>query len=379
MLALCVTRPCSAGLLATRLCGSREGAILFRGRAISVLAPRREQACFGTFRHQWRRASGIGRGELDTAPSVQPRATDAQTGLDLQPGDDTSLAQLAHRGGFIPKPEVYDERLKPGFRGGRALLVFFLCNAVPFGALLYYLREERSNRAQMSLIALPSSAQGVVEESLRVIRTAPTCFFLQQDDTGGANVGALHVDVHPPEGTAYLPPTAPLPMLPQLERNILTDALESPPVPGLGFVHFALSRSSKQGQSIVAGSRQASLLYHSGTREAYCSLNGQLSVLADADQRRRYWKASWAACFPAEVGQAPGVPPAAAATALGNPTSTEPVAAPPAWMHKDYMLVRLAVTHVDLHSVVGSSQRWVGRHAHRLEGREWALKHPDAQ
>lgn len=37
-----------------------------------------------------------------------------------------------------------------------------------------------------------------------------------------AATGALRVDPHPPEATAYVPPTGPLPIVPQMERNFLT-------------------------------------------------------------------------------------------------------------------------------------------------------------
>lgn len=286
-----------------------------------------------------------------------------------------SLAELSQRGGLIPKPETFDERLKPGFRGGRALFIFFLLNVTPFGCLMYYLREEREKRAALSMPALPSSAPDVAAEALRVIRTTPVCFFIQEGAPGtkdalARGVGALRVDPHLPEGSAYVPQTEPLPLVPALERNDVTDLFESPPSPGLGFIHFALSRSSPTGVSILAGHRNASLLYSSPTRAAYCTVSGQLSVLSDPESRRHYWKSVWSWAF------LPTEPPAASPHA--NPPS--PDEAPPAWTQKDFMLLRLSVDEVTLHAMVDGPQRWENRRvkavkdlAEKERGLQWTL------
>lgn len=271
----------------------------------------------------------------------------------------TALGDLASRSSLLPKPETFDEKLKPGFRGGRALFIFFLCNALPFASLLYYLREQRSERAQLSLLSLPLSAGDVVAESLRVVRTASTCFFQRHGDASG---DVLLVDPHLPEGSAYSAPTEPLAILPQLERNAITDILESPPASGLGFVHFALSRNSSAGQAVLAGDRQAHLMYLSGTRGAYCTVSGQLSVLSHPDSRRRYWKSFWAFSFPVDPEPAPAATPAV-------PTGQSPtiVEGPPAWSAPDYLLMRLAVTDISLHAMVDGPQRWQAKRVRRVE------------
>lgn len=274
----------------------------------------------------------------------------------------TNLAGLADRAGFVPKPEAFDKRLEPGFRGGKALFTFFLLNAIPFGGLLYYLREQSSQRAQFSLLALPSSADDVVGEALRIVRTAATCFLVQQPSSEYA--GVLRVDPHPPEGTAFAPPTEPLPLVPNMERNVLTDLLESPVVPGLGFIQFAVSANSSFGRQVAAGHRRASLLYTSNSRGAYCTISGQLSVLADPESRRRYWKNAWFMSFPPLPSPAPL---GAVVSAAGKPSAPSTDETPQPWLHPDYILVRLAVDEATLHTVVDGPQRWEQRRVVRQQ------------
>jgi len=288
----------------------------------------------------------------------------------------TSLAELSDRAGFLPRPEVFDERLKPGFRGGRALLIFFLCNAVPFSALLYYLREQRSARSQLSLLALPSSPDDAAAEALRVMRTSAVCFLLQDAEAVGTSFGgALRVDPHPAEIKAYVPPTEPLALIPQLERNVITDLFEAPVIGGLGFVHFAVSRRSAEGAAVAAGRRRAGLLYMSHTRGAYCTVSGQLSVLADPESKRRYWKGNWSAAFPPPMPSASGPPSAAPGAVL------EEI---PPWMSEDYLLLRLAVDEASVQSVVDGPQRWDTRRVKRnnvaadAEGCKWKFVAPGA-
>lgn len=306
-------------------------------------------------------------------------------GIVLPPGAGgaSSLAELSERAGYIPRPEAHDERLKPGFRGATKLFIFFLFNAVPLSALLYYLREQREKRSQMSLLALPSSAEDVAAEALRAIRTSAVCFLLQPEPVNAAAAASplasaggsvLRVDPHPPEGTAYVPPTEPLPLVPQLERNVLTDIFESPPTSGLGFIHFAVSRSSVPGAAAVAGDRRASLLYVSHARGAYCTVTGQVSVLSDIETRRRYWKTAWTGSF---VGAADGATPAniaPAPSAAGKRPDKDENAPPPSWAHSDYLLIRLAVNEVTLHALVDGPDRWQQRRARRVdEGRGAAV------
>eukprot|EP00928_Gymnodinium_smaydae_P028276 TRINITY_DN21602_c0_g6_i1.p1 TRINITY_DN21602_c0_g6~~TRINITY_DN21602_c0_g6_i1.p1 ORF type:complete len:434 (+),score=97.91 TRINITY_DN21602_c0_g6_i1:145-1302(+) len=311
-------------------------------------------------------STGAGAGALEATAAASP------------------LADLADRSAFLPKPEAFDERLRPGFRGGRALLIFFACNAVPFGALLYYLREQREARAQLTLAALPVTAEDVAAEALRTIRTAAVCLALSDapetaaSARGGAaaNLGALRVDPFPPERSAYVPPTEPLPLLPQLERNVVTDLLEAPANSGLGFVHFTVSRNSPLGAAALAGDRRASLLYVSHVRGAYCTVNGQLSVLSDAESKRRYWKPSWIAAFP-PAAAVEATPRAVGAGAAG----ASPAEPAPPWLHEDCLLLRLAVNDVTLRATVDGPQRWQARSVRRVRGsgdaseagQEWSL------
>lgn len=296
-----------------------------------------------------------------THATVQSYDNDILVKGGMHPNRGTALADLTERGGFLPRPDVFDEKLKPGFRGGRALFVFFFCNAVPFGAVLYYFREQRTQRTQMSLLALPRGADEVAAEALRVVRTASTCFLMQ----GGVRQGAtVRIDPHLPEGAAYVPPTEPLPLVPQMERSAITDIFESPSVPGLKYVHFALSRASAAAAPILAGERQASLLYISNTRGAYCTVSGQLSILIDAESRRRYWRSLWTASFPA-------CEPEKAGSAL-EPSSQ--------WQHGDYMLIRLSVSEVALQAAVDGPQRWQEQRVQLLDsvvgeqaGTRWAV------
>jgi len=161
--------------------------------------------------------------------------------------------------------------------------------------------------------------------------------------------------------------------------DAITDVLESPSTPGIGFVHFALSRNSSAGRAVLAGDRQAHLMYLSGTRGAYCTVSGQLSVLSDPESRRRYWKSFWAFSFPVE-SQAPAAQPAAK-----EQTSQMLPEAPSPWSASDYLLLRLAVTDISLHAMVDGPQRWQGRRVRRLEtnkdvaglGMDWCLVAPD--
>lgn len=299
------------------------------------------------------------------AAAIQPYEQPRSVALD-HGGGEASLAQLSERAGLLPRPEVFDEKLKPGFRGGKALLIFFLCNAIPFGSLLYYLREQRAQKAQLSLVALPMTADDVAAEVLRVTRTSAFSMLTLNADVGGTETGTVRVDPHPSEATAFVPSTEPLPLIPTMERNVVTDIFEDPPVSGLGFVHFAVSRASSTGAAVLAGNRQGSLLYVSHSRGAYCTVNGQLSILADTDSRRRYWKNLWAASFP----------------------PTEPVEEgkepPDPWLNSDYLLLRFAVSEAMLHAVVDGPARWEGRKVRRLEGAakgdgpKWGLVAPQA-
>lgn len=278
--------------------------------------------------------------------SVQPRDFSMPvTGMPTA-GSGSALADLSERGGLMPKPESFDERLKPGFRGGRALFLFFLCNAVPFSAVLYYFREQRTQRTQMSLLSLPSAADDVATEALRVVRTASACFLVQS----GQRSTTVRVDPHAPEGTAYVAPTEPLPLVPQMPRNEITDIFESPSSPGLRYIHFAISRQSAAAAPVLAGERQASLLYMSASRAAYCNVAGQLSILSDPEARRRYWRPHWALSFPPGHG--------AEAAARHGSNDAEP---PPAWQHEDYILLRLAINEVSLQATEDGPQRWQER------------------
>ncbi|CAK9009850.1 unnamed protein product [Durusdinium trenchii] len=162
------------------------------------------------------------------------------------------LSELSERAGFVPRPPEPEKDPSPGFRGGKALFIFFLCNAIPFSALMYYLREQREKRTELAMLTLPRAPEEVAAEVLRVIRTSAVCFLLQDSQVASH---ALRVDPHLPEATAYVPPTGPLPLVPQMERNFLTDLLESPQVLGLGFLHFALQRTSPEAQAILQGRR----------------------------------------------------------------------------------------------------------------------------
>mmetsp|Transcript_3579 Transcript_3579/g.6989 ORF Transcript_3579/g.6989 Transcript_3579/m.6989 type:complete len:381 (+) Transcript_3579:63-1205(+) len=266
-------------------------------------------------------------------------------------GSSSALADLTERGGLMPKPETFDERLKPGFRGGRALFLFFLCNAVPFSAVLYYFREQRTQRTQMSLLTLPATADDVAAEALRVVRTASACFLVQRSgSSSGQRSTTVRVDPHAPEGTAYVPPTEPLPLVPQMPRNEITDVFESPSTPGLRYIHFAISRQSVAAAPVLAGERQASLLYISASRAAYCNVGGQLSILSDPEARRRFWRPHWALSFP------PGR--RAESAARQGSHEAEP---PPLWQHEDYILLRLAVNEVSLQAAEDGPQRWEER------------------
>lgn len=282
----------------------------------------------------------------------------------------TSLGQLSERSGFVPKPDFFEPEVKSDHRGKRALLLFLLCNAIPFGALVYYVREQRAERAQMSLLALPLSAGDVVAEAVRIMRTSSSCFFQRHGD---ASSDVLLVDPHHPEASVHATPTGPLPLLPDEDRNAFTDIFEFPSSVGPGFVHFAVSRNSSAGQAVLAGDRQAHLMYLSPTREAYCTVNGQLSVLSDPDSRRRYWKSVWAFSFPSESA------PAKEQSQAGVPEAPTP------WTAADYLLLRLAVTEVSIHAMGAGPQRWQARRARREsgssrtgEGAEWSLVVPGA-
>eukprot|EP00913_Durusdinium_trenchii_P023191 g21770.t1 len=130
------------------------------------------------------------------------------------------LSELSERAGFVPRPPEPEKDPSPGFRGGKALFIFFLCNAIPFSALMYYLREQREKRTELAMLTLPRAPEEVAAEVLRVIRTSAVCFLLQDSQVASH---ALRVDPHLPEATAYVPPTGPLPLVPQMERNFLTE------------------------------------------------------------------------------------------------------------------------------------------------------------
>eukprot|EP00933_Yihiella_yeosuensis_P072796 TRINITY_DN81328_c0_g1_i1.p1 TRINITY_DN81328_c0_g1~~TRINITY_DN81328_c0_g1_i1.p1 ORF type:complete len:368 (-),score=79.83 TRINITY_DN81328_c0_g1_i1:126-1172(-) len=314
---------------------------------------------------------------LATSTEVTPQSSHGAGGIaPLEGGRGSSLAELSERAGYLPQPEAFDERLKPGFRGGRALFIFFLCNAIPFTGLLYYLNEQREARAELSMLALPQTADDVAGEALRVIRTSAACFLLQDAEAVGTSFGgALRVDPHPPEASAYVPPTEPLPLIPQMERNVVTDLFEAPAVGGLGFIHFAVSRKSAEGAAVLAGRRRGGLLYLSHTRGAYCTVSGQLSVLSDPESKRRYWKGVWASAFPPPLPPAQTVPSAAPSAAVAQ-TAQE---SSPAWQSEDYLLLRLAVDEASLQSIVDSPARWEASRVQRVgtasdpQGKSWKL------
>jgi len=310
--------------------------------------------------------------------SVQPRDFSVPATGMATAGSSSALADLTERGGLMPKPETFDERLKPGFRGGRALFLFFLCNAIPFGAVLYYFREQRTQRTQMSLLTLPLTAEDVAAEALRVVRTASACFLVQGGSSSGQRSTAVRVDPHAPEGTAYVAPTEPLPLVPQLPRNEITDIFESPSKPGLRYIHFAISRQSAAAAPVLAGERQASLLYVSTSRAAYCNVCGHLSILSDPEARRHFWRPRWALSFP------PGHGAESAAPQRNHETE-----APPSWAHEDYILLRLSINEVSLQATEDGPQRWQERRicvsgslpgtAEEQGSEKWVLIAPDGR
>jgi len=136
------------------------------------------------------------------------------------------------------------------------------------------------------------------------------------------------------------------------ERNAITDIFEAPSVGGLAFTHFALSRSAAPASVILNGSRRASLLYMSSTRGGYCTISGQVTILADPESRRRYWKSIWSASFPHALE----------AKKPDTAVLEEP------WMCDDYLLLRLAIDEVALYAMVDGPQRWEVRKINRVEG-----------
>lgn len=223
------------------------------------------------------------------------------------------------------------------------------------------MREQRDERARLTLNAVPSSAEDIAAEALRVIRTVAVCF-LVPNSAGLCSRDLLRVDPHFPEASAFVPPTEPLPLVPQLERNIVTDLLEAPSSVGLGFIHMAVSRKSALGAAAIAGDRTGSLLYVSHARGAYCIVTGQVSILTDPHSRRRYWKGSWAASFP--------MLPKTDVT--GDAGQTFP------WMQDDCILIRLAISEVSVHAMTDGPQRWHCRtvqrqHALNGETAKWSF------
>jgi len=160
-----------------------------------------------------------------------------------------------------------------------------------------------------------------------------------------------------------------------MPRNEITDIFESPSTPGLRYIHFAISRQSVAATPVLAGERQASLLYVSASRAAYCNVAGQLSILSDPEARRRFWRPLWVLSFPPGQGAEPA--------ARQGSHEAEP---PPPWQHEDYILLRLAINEVSLQATEDGPQRWQERRicvsgslgAAEEEGSaKWVLVDPD--
>lgn len=249
------------------------------------------------------------------------------------------LPTARERAGFLPQPQPMEPEVQKGFRGGKALFIFFLVNAVPAGYVVYYIRDQRAQREEQMLMALPVAPEDVASEALYVARTSPLCFCL-------LGVDLVRIDPHAPEDAVMTLPQGDLQFVPQLEKSPLTDIFTAEKSTGqpLSVIHFALPRSSAYAESIHSGHRKAKLLYSSQSRGAYCLVEGTLSFIDDPELRRHYWRRQWAATLPF------------AAPADNNRTDS-----PMPWECADYVLVRMMVSGISLRPLVADPQCWQSR------------------
>lgn len=255
------------------------------------------------------------------------------------------------RSGFLPQPQPMEPEVQKGFRGGRALFIFFLVNAVPVGYVVYYIRDQRAQREEEMLMNLPVAPEDIAAEALSIVRTSPLCFCLLGGDV-------VRIDPHTPEPSVMTLPQGDLPLMPGLEKSPLTDIFmaERPDGCPLSIVHFALPKSQAHAESIRKGERKASLLYSSLSRGAYCVVEGTLSFIDDPELRRHYWRRQWAATLPFAAPMKEEKADNGAAEEL----SRQP------WECADYALVRLTVSGVSLRQMVADPQCWQSRNVKRL-------------
>lgn len=258
------------------------------------------------------------------------------------------------RAGFLPQPQPMEPEVQKGFRGGKALFIFFLVNAVPVGYMVYYIRDQRAQREEEMLMNLPIAPQEVAAEALFIARTSPLCFCLLGGDV-------VRIDPHTPEPSVMTLPQGDLPLVPGFEKSPLTDVFtaERPEGCPLSIVHFALPKSQAHAESIRKGQRKATLLYSSPSRGAYCLVEGSLSFVDDPELRRHYWRRQWAATLPFLAPQA--TKGAAKKEVTKTDKAVEAEASRPAWECADYALMRFTVSGVSLRPMVANPQCWQSR------------------
>jgi len=183
-------------------------------------------------------------------------------------------------------------------------LFFVLGNALPLGAIVFYLKESIDRRQEElkrvgNLLSIP--ANEALERIDAICRSSPSALLLS---------GNQMTPVMP-----HHPEAAPL----VLTNDEVIDNIEST-IPGtatlfdsitasrdqthsktLTFVHFGISSDSVAGKRLLEGKDRAmSLVYTGGlaSSDISVSLRGTATVVEDERLKRFYWRDRWSAWIP---------------------------------------------------------------------------------
>lgn len=164
------------------------------------------------------------------------------------------------------------------------MFAFFLLNAVPVSAAVWYFRQQKEELVQNMVRSLPSVSADVIRESMRVMRSAPHPMLVF-----GERASVFRIDPHPPGSVVLLPNVTD-------DKNAIDNALSdlfttdaNDAIP-LRAIHFCMSKASF---GTIREATSHALVYTSPSRQGYVTLRGKVAAIEDASLRERLWKRHW--------------------------------------------------------------------------------------
>ncbi len=318
----------------------------------------------------------------------------AGAGALMLPRAQPSPTELA---GFLPRSAPRQERPRRRLQTAKVLLAYFVAHAVPISAGVWYFQRQKEEKLRNAIACLPpGDASAITKEATRVMRSCAEPFLLtvsvvrQKSGSivgGGGGAGAVSMQtqrvecLHPEERPVRTRTAADLEGVSRDSElgnlvafgaalaSTVAEAADSGSASGsspesaaersypLRHVHFAVQRDSDAYRCIVdAGSRRQTLFYPSSHRQAYCTVQGTVSVVEDPEVRQWYWNSRFRSCIKKEagesgVGKSDGEESTEQVTARsGCSAGTEP------WRDPDFVLLRMHPDVVELKSCHAAEQ-----------------------